>query len=132
MPEHVVDRVADLLNGQRLAVNGARVLIMGVAYKRDIGDMRESPALDVMSHLAERGAELSFHDPYVAECEVGEHRFKGVDLTDEVIQEADIIVILTDHSEVDYAGLVAKGRCIFDTRNATQRLEGHYANVVKL
>lgn len=122
MPEHVVDRVSSLLNDRRLAVNGARVLIMGVAYKKDVGDMRESPALDVMDHLARRGADLTFHDPFVAECEVGGHLYKGVPLTEEAVSKADVVVILTDHSEIDYAWVVEKSRCIFDTRNATSSL----------
>ena len=134
MPEHVVDRVAALLNDRRLAVNGARVLIMGVAYKKDIGDMRESPALDVMNHLAEKGADLSFHDPYVAECEVGGHLYKGVPLTDEAVSKADVVVILTDHSEIDYAWVVEKARCVFDTRNATAALgqEEGQGKIIKL
>jgi UDP-N-acetyl-D-glucosamine dehydrogenase len=123
MPEHVADRVADLLNEDRRAVNGSHVLVLGVAYKRDIGDMRESPALDVIAHLAIKGARISFHDPYVSEIEVNGVPYKSSDLTPELLGSADIVVILTDHQCIDYPGVVAKATRIFDTRNATAGLE---------
>jgi UDP-N-acetyl-D-glucosamine dehydrogenase len=123
MPEHCADRVAELLNEDRLAVNGARVLVLGVAYKRDIGDMRESPALDVISLLAAKGAEISYHDPYVSECEIDGVLYKNTDLSHEVIEGADIVVILTDHQGVDYPGVVERASRVFDTRNATKGLE---------
>jgi UDP-N-acetyl-D-glucosamine dehydrogenase len=123
MPEHVADRVAELLNEDRLAVNGARVLVLGIAYKRDVGDMRESPALDVISLLAGKGAQISYHDPFVSECEIDDVLYKNSDLTHEVIAAADIVVILTDHTGTDYPGVVEHASRVFDTRNATRGLE---------
>jgi UDP-N-acetyl-D-glucosamine dehydrogenase len=132
MPEHVADRVADLLNDDRLAVNGARVLILGVAYKKDVGDMRESPALDVIGLLARKGAQVSFHDPHVRECEVDGIVYKNADLDDQALAGADLVVILTDHSEVDYERVMEKGQRIFDTRNATRGVSAHREKLTKL
>ncbi len=119
MPGHVVKRIADLLNEDRLAVNGARVLVLGVAYKKDVSDMRESPALDVMHDLLARGADLSYHDPHVPEMEVEGRVYKSVELSDERLRTSDLVVIVTDHTSVDYARLVAEASRVFDTRNAT-------------
>ncbi|MEE2675122.1 MAG: nucleotide sugar dehydrogenase [Myxococcota bacterium] len=132
MPEHVADRIADLLNGDRLAVNGANVLILGVAYKKDVGDLRESPALDVIKLLAEKGASLSFHDPHVRECNVEGTTYKNVDLSDEVLAAADLVVILTDHSAIDYERVVARANRVFDTRNATAAVEANREKITKL
>jgi UDP-N-acetyl-D-glucosamine dehydrogenase len=132
MPAHVVDRVTELLNDAKLAVNGARLLIIGVAYKRDVGDMRESPAIDVVSLLARKGAEISYHDPFVPECEIDGKLYKGSELNDEVLAETDLALILTDHSAVDYEWLAEKAPRIFDTRNATGSLAGHEEKITKL
>jgi len=122
MPEHVADRIGDLLNERRLAVNGSKILILGVAYKRDVGDMRESPALDVVAHLTRRGADIAYHDPHVREFEVDGHAYKNEELSDAVLAEADLVVILTDHGGVDYGHVVQVARHVFDTRNATREL----------
>ena len=132
MPEHVADRIAELLNEDRLAVNGSRILVMGVAYKKDVGDMRESPAIDVIGTLARRGADIVYHDPFVDECEIDGVRYKNTDLTDEAIGAADIVVILTDHTDVDYARLAEKAGRIFDSRNATHALTEHREKITKL
>jgi len=132
MPAHVVDRVTELLNDAKLAVNGARLLIIGVAYKRDVGDMRESPAIDVVSLLARKGAEISYYDPFVPECEIDGKLYKGSELNDEVLAETDLALILTDHSAVDYEWLAEKAPRIFDTRNATGSLAGHEEKITKL
>jgi UDP-N-acetyl-D-glucosamine dehydrogenase len=118
MPEHVCNKVADILNEDRTAVNGARILLLGVAYKANVSDMRESPALDVIRLLAAKGGNISFHDPHVPEVEVEGIDYKGDDLSDELLQGADVVVILTDHAGVDYERVVAKASRIFDTRNA--------------
>jgi UDP-N-acetyl-D-glucosamine dehydrogenase len=118
MPEHVVQRVADLLNEDRLAANGARVLVLGVAYKKDVSDMRESPAIDVMRDLLARGADLAYHDPHVPEMEVEGRVHKSVELSDERLRTSDLVVIITDHTSVDYARVVREASRVFDTRNA--------------
>ena len=132
MPAHVVERVAALLNEDRIAVNGARVLLLGVAYKADVGDMRESPAIDILRTLAERGAEISYHDPQVAELVVDGTSYKSSDLSDDLLQGADVAVILTDHDEVDYARVVARAARVFDTRNSTRRVTEGAEKVRKL
>jgi len=123
MPEYVVDRVAAQLNEARLAVNGSRILLLGVAYKSDVADVRESPALDVIRLLAERGAEIAYHDPHVAEVEVEGETYKCRELSEDALDNADLVVILTDHAAVDTAAVVTRARRVFDTRNATAGLE---------
>ena len=132
MPEHVVDRCADLLNEQRLAVNGSKILILGVAYKKDVGDMHESPALDVISLLVHRGAEIRYHDPHVAEFEVDGNGYKGSELSDEQLEDADLVVILTAHSETDYDRVARLAGRIFDTRNATRNVSANREKIIKL
>jgi UDP-N-acetyl-D-glucosamine dehydrogenase len=132
MPKHVADRIAGLLNDSRQAVNGANVLILGVAYKRDVGDLRESPALDVIRLLAAKGASVSFHDPHVNEFEVDGRIYKNRDLGDEALAAADLVVILTDHSAIDYQQVAAHARRIFDTRNATAAVEHHREKITRL
>jgi UDP-N-acetyl-D-glucosamine dehydrogenase len=120
MPEHVADRVADLLNEDRIAVNGSRILILGAAYKANVSDVRESPALDVMKLLRAKGADIAYHDPHVAELELEGAIFKSQDLTDDLVASQDLIVIVTDHASVDTARVVARAQRVFDTRNATK------------
>ena len=122
MPEHVARTVGDLLNEDRIAVNGARVLILGVAYKADVSDMRESPALDIIALLEAKGAEIRYHDPHVPEVQLGSGMAKSVDLTDEVLGSADVVVIVTNHSSVDYERVVAGAHRVYDTRNATRNV----------
>ena len=124
MPAHVVGRVAELLNEDRLAVNGARILVLGAAYKADVADVRESPALEVIRLLADRGGDVQYHDPHVSELTLDAGRtYKSVELTDERLQGSDVVVILTDHTSVDTERVVAKAPRVFDTRNATRGLE---------
>ena len=132
MPDHVARRVTDLLNEDRLAVNGAHVLILGVAYKKNVGDMRESPSIDVISLLAEKGADISYHDPHVRECEIGGVTYKNVDLTAEVLGASDLVVILTDHESVDYSLVAEHASRIFDTRNAMKGTDGVGEKLTKL
>ena len=121
MPALVADKVAKALNDQKKAVNGSRVLVLGVAYKRDIDDMRESPALDVMRLLEEMGAHVVFHDPYVPRFREDGQEHTGVELTDEELDRSDVVVIVTDHSNVDYQRVVDRAKLVVDTRNATKR-----------
>jgi UDP-N-acetyl-D-glucosamine dehydrogenase len=121
MPALVADKVAKALNDQKKAVNGSRALVLGVAYKRDIDDMRESPALDVMRLLEEMGAHVVFHDPYVPRFREDGTEHVGVELTDDELDRADVVVIVTDHSNVDYQRVVDRARLVVDTRNATKR-----------
>jgi UDP-N-acetyl-D-glucosamine dehydrogenase len=122
MPEHVVERVGDYLNEDRIAVNGSRILVLGAAYKANVSDMRESPALDVMRLLRSKGAEVSYHDPHVPEVDLDGVVLKGEDLTDDLIAGSDMVVIVTDHAAVDIARVVARAQRVFDTRNATRAI----------
>ena len=94
MPRYVADRINDLLNQDRVAVNGAKILILGVAYKSNVSDMRESPALDVMRLLAHKGAELRYSDPHVQEIEIDGRTHKSADLTDDLLGEVDLAVVI--------------------------------------
>ncbi len=133
MPEHVADRVASLLNEDRIAVNGARVLVLGVAYKADVSDMRESPALDVIRVLAAKGAEITYHDPHVGEFQLEDGTsYKSEDLSDDTLASCDIAVIITAHSGIDYDRVVSKTPRIFDTRNATVRVVRGREKIQKL
>ncbi len=121
MPIFVVDKVREALNRNRKAVNGSRVLLIGVAYKRDIDDVRESPAIDVLKLLQADGAEVSYHDPYVDELHHEGIDLASVELTDEALGEADAVVIVTDHSVFDYGWIVDQAKAVIDARHAVPR-----------
>jgi len=123
MPTLVVQRVAQALNDQRKSVKGCRILVLGVAYKRDVDDTRESPALDVMSLLEERGADVVYHDPHVASFREDGHERVSVPFNDAELARADAVVIITDHSSVDYQRVVDVAALVVDTRNATAGLK---------
>ena len=125
MPEHVVTLVADGLNDEEKSLKGSRVLLLGVAYKKDIGDVRESPALSIIDRLRAKGARVSYHDPYVGEVrfddahtEGGGEPLRSVTLTDEELESADCVVIVTDHSQIDYKRVIRLAPLVVDTRNA--------------
>ncbi len=122
MPAIVANKVMQALNEERKSVNGSRILVLGVAYKKDINDMRESPALDVIRLLEKQGADVSYHDPYVPTFREDGHEYSSVKLTDKEIASADAVVIVTDHSSVDYQRVVDLAAVVVDTRNATARL----------
>ncbi|MCA2971745.1 MAG: nucleotide sugar dehydrogenase [Acidobacteriaceae bacterium] len=117
MPHFVAEKIQNALNDRSKPLRGARVLVMGVAYKRNIDDVRESPALDVMHVLRSRGAEVSYSDPYVPRMELGGEVMESVELLDGV-GEADCVVIITDHSEFPYREVVERAAMVVDTRNA--------------
>ena len=129
MPHYVADKVAEALNTKRKAVNGSQILVAGIAYKRDIDDMRESPALDVMGLLHDRGAQVSYADPYVPAVHArewsGRFDIKAIDLTRGSIGRYDCVVIITDHKAFDYDAIVAEADLIVDTRNAIKQPHRH-------
>jgi UDP-N-acetyl-D-glucosamine dehydrogenase len=118
MPEHVVDLVARSLNANGKAVHGARILVLGVAYKANIDDTRESPSLDIMQTLRDRGARVDYSDPFVASLEFGGQRLRSVPLTPTRIGRYDCVVIATAHAQFPYDEIVRRARGIVDTRNA--------------
>ena len=122
MPALVVERVVQALNADRKPVNGSRILVLGVAYKKNIDDMRESPALDVIRLLQDQKADVVYHDPHVASFREDGHEHRSVELTDDAIRNADAVVIITDHSSIDYQKVVDLSQVVVDTRNATAGL----------
>ncbi|MCE5203459.1 MAG: nucleotide sugar dehydrogenase [Actinomycetia bacterium] len=118
MPYYVVTRLMDALNGQRKALAGSKVIILGVAYKADIDDMRESPAIKVAELLLAKGAEVSYHDSYVPQFSVKGAGIPHVDITAETIGAADVVLLITDHTDVDYAFVADHSQLVLDTRNA--------------
>ena len=118
MPEYVVNKVAEALNGERKAINGSRILVLGAAYKPNISDVRESPALDVIHLLQERGAEVSYHDPFVPDLSHEGFALQSVDLTAETLAGADCVVVVTDHRAFDYDCIAAHAPLLVDSRNA--------------
>jgi UDP-N-acetyl-D-glucosamine dehydrogenase len=126
MPAFVVRKVADALNDDHKSVRGSRVLMLGVAYKRDIDDLRESPALEIIRLLQQKGAEVIYHDAYCPEIRDDGHTpitglpMHSVPLTDEVLDDADAVVIVTDHSGVDYMRVASRARLVVDTRGVVR------------
>ena len=130
MPRYVTNKVQDALNSHAKSVKGSRILMIGVAYKRDIDDVRESPALDVMRLLEEKEAIVTYHDPFVKQFTEEGHTRKSVELTDDEIRKSDCVVIITDHKGIDYGRVVKLSKVVVDTRNATAGAGA--ANVVGL
>lgn len=122
MPHFVVGKVRKALNGHRKAVNGSRILVLGVAYKPNIDDIRESPALEIMKELEADGAEVLFHDPYVESFEDEGRVWTGVPLTDEILSESDTVVIVTDHEVFDLEQILDRAEVLVDSRHATAEL----------
>jgi UDP-N-acetyl-D-glucosamine dehydrogenase len=118
MPDFVVDKVQSALNDDERALKGARVLVLGVAYKKNIDDVRESPALDVMHLLQQKGAHVTYHDTHVPVMRLGAHTLESQALTR--LADFECVLILTDHSDVDYARVLRESRLVVDTRNATR------------
>ena len=121
MPAYVVERVADALNTAKKPLNGSRIHLFGVAYKKDVSDMRESPALDVLELLIKRGAQVSYSDPWVATLQHGTHTFESVKEETALKGKPDCVVICTDHSAFDYDAIVRNAALVVDSRNALKK-----------
>ena len=122
MPRYVVGKVQEALNNQHKAINDSKILVLGAAYKPDIDDVRESPALDVIGLLEQSGAEVSYHDPFIPEL-----HHENVDLSSvpdlmKAVESVDCVVIITNHSQYDYAAIHKKAKCVMDARNALGKL----------
>ena len=118
MPRYVVQRIADILNEYERSVKGSRILILGVAYKKDVNDIRESPAIDIISLLSDKGAIVYYFDPYIPKIQIGDLEIESVELTREILRESDLVVLITDHSIFDYEFIYKNANLIFDTKNA--------------
>ena len=127
MPEYVTSLVARALNDRRKSVRGARLLVCGVAYKRDADDIRESPALDILQLLHREGADVDYHDPHVASVALGALTLHSVALQPD---RYDAVVITTDHSVVDYATLVEQAALVVDTRDVTRGLRARHGHKI--
>lgn len=134
MPRYVVERVMDTLNDRGKALKGSKILILGAAYKPDVDDVRESPALDVIGLLQQKGADVSYHDPYISHIH---HETEGwhMDSVQDVmnaVKEADVAVIVTNHKTYDYEAIVQSAKLVFDTRNATRKVIKNNERIVRL
>ena len=132
MPRFVLGKIQDALNEQGKALKGSRVLVLGVAYKPDIDDVRESPALDVIGLLSGKGAKVMYHDPYIGRVAHEDWVLESIGDLMEGVREADCVVILTNHSVYNYAAILETARLIVDTRNALGPLGRNHSKVVRL
>jgi UDP-N-acetyl-D-glucosamine dehydrogenase len=132
MPAVVTNLVGEGLNRFSKSIRGSKVLILGVAYKKNVSDCRESPALDVMRMLIEKGAILSYNDPFVTTLRMNGKALQSIDLTPANIQTQDCIIILTDHSNYDFRRIIAASKFVVDTRNATKDLHEFKDKIIKL
>jgi UDP-N-acetyl-D-glucosamine dehydrogenase len=133
MPSYVVDLVVEALNDKKRAINGSRVLVLGVAYKANVADVRESPALDIIELLLEKGGEVAFHDPWVSEFRLASgETLSSVPLSDERLEMSDCVIIAADHKSIDWNRVGAKASTIVDSRNAMAEVEGPSASIYKI
>ena len=131
MPHYVVRKITDALNIHKKCLNGSKILILGVAYKENVGDIRESPALDIIEILGRQGAEVIYNDPYVPQIRIGERKWESLSLNENLLSQADCIVITTAHSSYDCNWIVENAKLIVDTRNATKNLKDK-AKIIKI
>ena len=132
MPTYVIKKVNDALNRDRKSINGSKILILGGASKRDISDVRESPALDVIKLLEEQGAQVQYNDPHVSKTSLEQSPMSSMSLTDKLLKEMDCVVIITDHRDYDYQWIADNAKRIVDTRNATKGVLGNKDKIIKL
>lgn len=117
MPQYIVQRTSKILNKLKKPLNGSKILILGIAYKSDIDDYRESPALKIIELLKKEGANVKFNDPYISSYKYKGKEYYGVNLEKELLKSQDIVVIITGHSKYDYEFIIKNADFIFDTRN---------------
>jgi UDP-N-acetyl-D-glucosamine dehydrogenase len=130
MPWYIIEKTAEALNQHRKALNGSKVLVLGVAYKKDVDDLRESPALTIIELLQKRGAEVAYNDPYFPRVGHGRHYALNMSCAPlDNLGDYDCVLIVTDHSAYDYARIVRESKLVIDTRNATRNLES--TNIVR-
>ena len=123
MPEYCIDRASRILNRDKKALNGAKILALGVAYKQDIDDYRESPALKVIENFEKVGTKIDFYDPFIPEYKYKGTIHKGIEsINPEIINEYDLIVVTASHSKVDYEMIQQNAKAIFDTKNAMKNV----------
>jgi len=132
MPEHVVHLVAGALNDRGRAVRGSSILVLGVTYKADVNDIRESPALEIIEHLMKQGAHVSYADPFTPQLALEGHKLSAVEPTPEALAAADCVLILTNHSSFNYAVIAERAPLVVDTRNAMRAFRGSRSSIISL
>ncbi|MDX1379029.1 MAG: nucleotide sugar dehydrogenase, partial [Anaerolineales bacterium] len=134
MPRYVVSRVLEAMNDRGRILNGSNVLVLGVAYKPDVDDVRESPAMDVIGLLQQKSANVSYHDPYIPHIhhETDGWQMESVKDLMKAVAESDAVIIITDHKEYDYKSIVDSAKFVFDSRNATRKVARNNDKVVLL
>jgi UDP-N-acetyl-D-glucosamine dehydrogenase len=133
MPEYVVfKKIADALNSRKKSMNGSKILILGVAYKKDITDVRESPALDIIKLLQQKKAEVIYNDPFIPSIYEDSVKLKSTPINKRLLQSMDCVVIITDHTDYNYEWVVDSANLVVDTRNATKNVKNTKNNIVKL
>ena len=134
MPRYVVGRVMDAMNDRGRALKGSKVLVLGVAYKPDVDDVRESPALDVIGLLKQKGADVKYHDPYIPHIHHETEGWRMDSVTDviQAVKDADAVVIITDHKVYDYGAIIDAAKFVFDSRNAARKVAIKSEKVVRL
>jgi UDP-N-acetyl-D-glucosamine dehydrogenase len=132
MPDVVVEMVTEALNARQKSVNGASVLALGVAYKANVGDTRESPALEILAHLRGKGAKVEYCDPWVPMTQIGDAELKSAELTEQRLADADCVLVLADHAAFDMKQVVETARLVVDARNATWGFKAPDGRVVRL
>ena len=120
MPHHVVTKIIWALNRIKRPLRGSSILVLGVAYKKDIDDIRESPAIPIIGDLIRKGADIAYHDPFVPQIKIGSREFKSIALSKPILKNVDCVLILTDHSALDYSTIAKSAKLIIDTRNAVK------------
>jgi UDP-N-acetyl-D-glucosamine dehydrogenase len=123
MPYYVVERLSRALNTHRKPIAGSRILILGVAYKANIDDMRESPAIKIAELLLDAEADVIYHDPFVASFKIRDNEIRFVELSDDEIAKSDAVLVVTDHTNVDYHAIVRSAKLVLDTRNALKEFD---------
>ncbi|MFA4991808.1 MAG: nucleotide sugar dehydrogenase [Candidatus Omnitrophota bacterium] len=131
MPHYVVDKIMSSLNERKRPLKGSKILVAGITYKKDINDVRESPALEIINSLIEKEADVRYHDPLTPELEIEGRKLRSIGLTKESVGSSDVVVIITDHARVDYKLIVDNAGLVIDTRNALRNFKGN-KNIVKL
>lgn len=132
MPQFVREKIWRILNHRGIAPSKSNILVIGVAYKKDLGDWRESPAIEIINFLLEDGVNVVYHDPYVPDISIAGQDFYSVELTDETIGMADLVLIATDHTQIDYVNLVENAKAVLDTRGVTRYLDCNKEKVTLL
>jgi UDP-N-acetyl-D-glucosamine dehydrogenase len=132
MPSYVVKRAAYALNEKGKTISRSKILVLGVSYKRDIDDMRESPAIEIIEEIHSLGGQVTYHDPFVGELKVGEKHYTSAALTGKLLGQSDLAIIVTDHSNVDYKAVIEESKLILDTRNVLKRMQLEHKKVIVL